>query len=170
MNLKQLFNFGKKEKINNEEFQEMNKKEKKQFLSNDFIDRMIRIEQRVFASLGEHLPYRKTNYYKGLTEAEKYHYEKYLKNKGVKTIASVIGFLVLAVIVIIINVQPTGNIIGGSEKAVSLLSISLFLFILIIIILFIVLAISRKSREKRFQSNFKILDEVIKKSPYSEKK
>ncbi|MEK6872038.1 MAG: hypothetical protein AABX16_04000, partial [Nanoarchaeota archaeon] len=70
-----LFNYFTKkktsERIDNPEYHTMTKTEKKEFLSNDFIERMIRVEQRVAQTFGTKLSYKQTRYYQGLTPGEK---------------------------------------------------------------------------------------------------
>ena len=59
----------------------MTKKEKKDFLQGDIIDRMIRIERRVSASTGKKLPIRSTTFYQNLTEEERKLYNKHKNTK-----------------------------------------------------------------------------------------
>jgi hypothetical protein len=97
-----------------DELQIMSKPEKKEFLSNDFIARMIRLEQRVSASFGEVIPYNKTKYYQSLTESERKKFEAYLKTKiGSKFLLLFVGLFFVGGF--LLKGSMTGNVIGSSD-------------------------------------------------------
>ena len=70
--------------MTDQKFKLMSKKDKKDYLSNDLIERIIRIEQRVSARFGKIVSYSSTEYYKSLTNEQKSLFEKYLKSKKKK--------------------------------------------------------------------------------------
>lgn len=59
----------------------MSKEEKDDFLSNDLIERMVRIEQRISAHFNKPIEYRDTEYYKSLKKSQRDRFEEYLKKK-----------------------------------------------------------------------------------------
>ncbi len=65
-------------------FEGMSKSQKKDFLSNDLVERMIRIEQRVSSHVSKPIHYKSTQYYKSLSEHQRHIFEKYLKHKNKK--------------------------------------------------------------------------------------
>lgn len=65
----------------------MAKNKKRDFLSNDFRERMIRIEQRVSGKFGKSLAYDKTEYYKSMGNEQKKEFRNYLKNKKTKSLS-----------------------------------------------------------------------------------
>ena len=141
----------------------MTKKERKKFLSNDFIDRMIRVEQRVFSSFGEHVPYKQTKYYLSLSECEKKNFEKFYKNN--KSIwKSVFLILFLSIITIsLFNTHFSGNVINETIGN----SASNWIFWIILVILFTSLFFVfisfflRRKKEKEFNSKFHVIDKII---------
>jgi hypothetical protein len=140
----------------------MNKQEKKEFLSNDLIARMIRLEQRVSASFGEVVPYNKTKYYLNLTESEKKSFNQYLHSKlGSKFVLSsllglfiFLGFFAKGVL--------TGNVVG-STRNMQYGGIIVAIFALIGFIIFMIYKLHKRRREKMFESVLNLFDRSIKK-------
>jgi len=151
--------FKKKEK---KDLKEMSKSEKKQFLSNDFIDRMIRLEQRVSASLGEGKQYNKTDYYKGLQKSEKLNFNKYLRRKQKKK-GWFSGILLLVLIgFLFLNIGFTGNVVReniGVERVLFVSFLLVFLF-LIGLSLFFIYFLFVSLEKRKFGKNFKILESI----------
>jgi len=151
--------FKKKEE---QDFKKITPSEKKQFLSNDFIERMIRVEQKVFESLGEKRNYNQTKYYQGLTTQEKTNFNIYLKNKhNKKTIF--LGFLSLVlVLVFFFNFGITGNVVNENIGKENSFIFSILLIALFVggAFLFVVTSISNRIKEKRFHSHFKPLEKI----------
>ena len=166
--IKGLMNFKKvKEKDKapkGKDLPKMSRQEKKAFLSMDLIERMIRIEQRVSASFNKEVSYDQTEYYKSLLDNEKKMFERHLKkNKRKKFLfGSVlfISFLFLA----FMRIELTGNVINqtiDNNTVTSLLEpVSIFV-ILGICILFLITLLTKKKRFKKFEKNFKILDDTF---------
>mgnify|MGYP004004032681 CR=1 FL=1 len=145
------------------DLKEMSKKEKKQFLTNDFIDRMIKVEQRVFASLGEHLPFNKTNYYKGLKIHEKKNYIDWVKLQKNKLRATLLLLFALSVPFFLLS----GGITGYSiHKNPEFFQITGLIIIVLAIIISSTYHFGKKKKRKKFHGHFQILDNIIKKRPY----
>lgn len=136
-------------------------KEKKEFLENDFIERIIRIEQRVSAKYGALVPYKETYCYKNLTPENKKRYEKYLKTKKTKKFAFAASFLIPLFGILFISKTITGNVIGGTN-GLNIYSILLIGFILISILIFISYLILDKRKRKRVDPLFKPLENLAK--------
>jgi len=155
-----MFQFWKKDKC--DELISMSKDEKKNFLSNDLIERMIKVEQRVFLSLGEHIPYNKTKYYLSLNGNEKKRFENYLKSKKIKNKIWIVSFFSLLASFIFIRTSFTGNAINDSFGSDAYLLVSEIFVTLILIGFFVglMIFISRKNKERNFESYFKILDNL----------
>ena len=150
-------------KKNEKSFDSMDKQEKSQFLKNDFIERMIRVEQRVSASFGRPLLYNQTHYYKSLTALQKKNFEGYIKTKKGKT-KFLLSFLGLIFFSSLITARLTGNVINenflfGLEV---LQTISLGLIFIVLIVLLIV-SISKKKKEQRLTEVINLFDKSIKK-------
>jgi uncharacterized membrane protein (DUF485 family) len=145
-----------------QDLRKIGKNEKKQFLSNDFIERMIRVEQKVFESLGEKKNYNETKYYQGLTNQEKISFNNFLKTKHNKRNVFFGVFLLGLVLVFAFNTELTGNVINENIGEGSSLIFSVILMSLVMggIFLFVINSISDRIRENRFQSHFKILENL----------
>ena len=140
--------------------QSMKKSEKEEFLSNDLIERLIRVEQKVSLKFGKNIPYQKTNYYLGLSSIQKSHFEKYLKNKKNKK-WSVVGFLAfLFILTLFANLSFTGNAIRENFSGYSF---NYFLIILLIFLIcfFVLNHFSNKKRHKRLTSYENIIPNII---------
>lgn len=145
-----------------QKFSELSKKERKNFLSNDLKERIIRIEQRISARFGKIVFYQETNYYKSLTDAEKRDFEKYLKNKKKKKYYAIFIFLMPILLLFSLNLEFTGNAIRdnlGSTGFSALKTIFIIVFILIILIIFTGLR-TKKFRNKKFEGCFRIIENI----------
>jgi hypothetical protein len=82
-----MFGLGKKKakKKKRNEFKKMTKEERKSFLENDMIERMIRVEQNIAKSFGKTPEYVETKVYKDLNEAQKKSFCKHMKSKPRKS-------------------------------------------------------------------------------------
>lgn len=147
------------------EFSDMSKSEKKEFLSNDLIERLIRVEQTVSASFNEDVPYNKTKYYQSLTEHEKEEFKRYLKNKKKKKFSLFILFLFPLLAILFLRLNFTGNVIQNNlgEGSIGILQLISVLFILLFIVIFLFFRLSSISKEKRFKKHYKIIDDYISK-------
>jgi hypothetical protein len=150
----------KQEKL--DELRTMTKAEKKEFLSNDLIARMIRLEQRVSASFGEVVPYNKTKYYQNLSFEEKKNFEKYLKTKlGSKFFfSSLLAFFALGGF--LMSNSFTGNVVGASSS-VSYGGMIVAGLAVVGLIIFLIYEIQKRRREKMFKSVLNLFDRSIKK-------
>ena len=89
------------------------KAQKKDFLENDFIDRLIRIEQRVSAKFGKLIKYTDTYCYKNLEAENRKGYEKYLKSKKKKKFAFAASFVLPLFGILFLSNGITGNVVKG---------------------------------------------------------
>lgn len=160
------------------------KKSLKRFLSMDFIERMIRVEQEVASSFGEKLKYNETEQYNSLSEEEKKAFDKYITNrekgKGKKTL-SVLGLLAIAGIGFSVfqrgkkgefnsNAGVTGYMINtGNDIGLNLSSSLgiLFSFLLVGGALLLVslgtLRMMNKKHSKRLQEHKSVIDNIVNK-------
>ncbi len=145
------------------EFSEMDKKEKQNFLSNDLIERLIRVEQRVGASFGKYVPYQKSDYYKSLTSEEKKRFERYLKlNSRTKALLTLL--ILLPVFIFgLFRLEGTGRVI---DESLSLIQFPLwvwkvlFLVLGLLLILLLFRLIGKIRRRMRLKNHFKIIEKV----------
>lgn len=159
-----LFSGNKKSQYNNQEcFSKMCKKEKKKFLSNDFIDRMIRVEQRLSLTFGAYIPYNKTKYYKSLCSEEKKVYEDYLKKRKngwrVVLLFVFIGIIAIAVL----KTGFTGNAVNDrlGEDAISAVSYTIVFLMLVLVFLSGIILFFRRKRENDFNNKFQVIDKIV---------
>ena len=142
-------------------FNDMTRVEKRGFLANDLIDRMIRIEQRVRASMGEgSLSYNQTNYFKELHPEERARFVNFLNKKEKRKKWKFLPFLVIAGIGIFSGSRITGNVIGDSGS-VSIIDWLLLGFFVISVIVYSLHVISERKRFERLDRHFKVLDRIV---------
>lgn len=140
----------------------MSKLEKEEFISNDLIERMIKIEQKISAKFHKPLNYEETEYYKSLTNPQRNSFEKYLKKKDVrKGIFASILFLSL-ILVFVLNSNITGNVIGErinyeNMRVLSKVFVVLFLVGLIGAVLNF---FKLKRTKKKYKDNFNVLENL----------
>lgn len=137
--------------------------EKKEFLSNDLTERMIRVEQRVSAHFGKPVSYNQTEYYNSMTKKQKEEYENYLaKKKKKKYLFS--GFFILPLFALFLfKFRITGGVISenigsGNLTLVNILMISVVFFVVILILL-------SKRKESRYdrmlEKHYSVLHNVL---------
>jgi len=144
------------------ELEKLSPKGKKNFLSMDLIERMIRIEQTVSCSHGKDLIYDKTRVYKNLSSKNRKKFEDYLKKHKRRKFLFIFYIFFSLSLLFFLQMGITGNAIGntiGSEVINGVSIIVLGLFLLMTIVATIVLNKKHK-RMKRFDKNFKILENV----------
>jgi hypothetical protein len=134
-------------------------KERKKFLSNDFIERMIRVEQRVSTSLGQPVSYHKTMYYRGLTDAEKRSFDLYLKRKGMKKVLVLLPVFLLLLVFGLVNFEFTGNVVRENAHS-SGWSFILFPLLVFLIWAYVFAFLMGKIRAARFEAHFGVIDEI----------
>lgn len=144
-------------------FQELPKKEKKELLSMDLIERMIRVEQRVAASFGQYIPYNKTEYYRSLSGSERNKFEEYLKNKKNKKYIALIGFSSVFAIFIASKISFTGNAIKSiaGNSTLGIIQITSLAAGIGIIAAAFLLSSSKKKRMEKFESHYKVIDDIL---------
>ena len=145
------------------DFSDMSKGEKKEFLSNDLIERMIRVEQNVSASFNENVPYNKTKYYQSLTEHEKEEFKKHLRNKKRKRFSLFVLLLIPLLAILFLRLDFTGNVIENNlgEGSIGLLQTASVLFILFFIVLFLTFKLSSILKEKRFKKHYGVIEDYL---------
>jgi hypothetical protein len=141
---------------------EVSEKEIKEFLSNDLIERLIRVEQRVGASFNQYIPYNKTKYYQGLSKQEKERFERYLVRKKRKRfiLPAVLGVFVLSLIFFVRGI--TGNVVGRSSGG----NYFVGTFILGLIFVVIILKVFSHRRKNRLMEPIKIYEKMMLKKRY----
>jgi len=155
----------KSEKVK-KELGKAEKKKMKKFFSSDFIERMVRIEQKVSASFGEHIPYKETEYYKSLSEKEKRDFDKYMKNKGKKRVLfSLLLISIMVSAIFLMNGKFVGFAIKENigERGFKVTEILLILTLIVIIIEIILTTIFRGKKRKRFEEHFSVFENILKK-------
>ena len=167
-NLKKLFGRKKsKENLNSREqkdLTEMSKKEKKDFLDQDIMERMIRVEQTVSRHFGKKVPHRETTFYKGLSKEDKMTYNRHMNKKKKR------GFFKMLVLILplstfgLMRFSITGAVIregtGFEPYWWSLVAFGVF-FVLGLFMLASYLL--RKGVERRLRSHEKYLVRKMKK-------
>jgi len=138
----------------------LTKKEKRKMASIDFIERIIRVEQRVSSSLGKHVLYNETEYFKSLNEKEKKAFEAYLKRKRNKRVIFLILIFFSLSAILFFNSRFTGNVISsnGSGK----LTMVFVYFLAVILVVFVFSEIIHKKREKEFNKYLGFVSETVK--------
>ena len=148
---------------NMKELQEMSDTEKKKFFSMDLAERMIRVEQKVSASFNKYVPYYQTEYYKSMTEKQKTDFRKHLRNKKRRRVLFVFFILIPVFLLGLFRLEVTGKVVVDTVGENNSLNIQIFLIILFVLIVIysIYLAFSRRSSNKRFSNNFKIIEDIL---------
>ena len=147
---------------NKKKFQEMTKKQKRNFLANDLSERIIRVEQRVSTKFGNLIPYNKTEYYKNMDKEEKKKFDEYLKNKGKREIFISAIFLGLILVLGFFNFSSIGNAVredlSDSALKINLLFASVFIvFIFGLIINFLM----RLKRKRMYRGHIRVIDNIV---------
>lgn len=153
-----------KEREVHKDIRDMSKQEKKRFLSMDLIERMIRVEQRVAASFNKELAYNQTDYYKSLTSDEKKRFEDHLK-KGKRKKALFILIIALPLLILFaLRNNFTGRAVENVIEdtiSIGLLERLLAIIVLTACLLFLLMFVFKKKRNRRFEKDFKIIDEAF---------
>jgi len=143
-------------------FDKMSKKERKNYLSNDMILRLIRVEQKVSHSFGEKLPYKKTSYYKSLSKKEKEGFDKFLKKRKRNLLKTIFGLISVSLIVAIIyKPNLTGEVINQSVKKSLFLVDYLPYIVGGIVAIAIIFYFVYYRRQQRINSYFNLMDDAL---------
>lgn len=146
-----------------------NKKEKEEFLENDLIDRLIRVEQKVSARFGKFTGYKDTYCYKSLSPKNREAYEKYLKDKGKKRVVFSSIFLAPLLALFFLSNNLTGNVVKESVGDAKIFNGIYFFFLILVISIFcfgLIFLFYIYQRKKRFEPLFKILERIGKKKSF----
>ncbi len=142
-------------------FRNISKQEKQELLSNDFIHRMIRVEQNVSSSFGETKPYKKTEYYKKLTSLEKARLNKYLSRRHRNSKKFILGFSIIFALVLLFSFswKSIKHIIGIDVAFWSFSFSNIVLgFVLIVAVVLLIRKVMRKG--KKFEKHFDVLRNI----------
>ena len=131
-------------------------------LSNELIERFIRVEQRVSSHFGQPVKYNQTEYFKSLTNEEKKSFERYMK-KNKKGHSITLPLICLALLILLLlNLALTGRVV---QETFSInLSFLNYFFVLVLLFIVIYLALnfsSKKSEKKRFDYHLKPLEQIL---------
>ncbi len=146
------------------ELYEMSEKDKKDFLSNDLIERMIRVEQRVSAKFNRLIKYNETAYYKNLGEKKQKEFERYLRhNKRKKYLLTLLTFLAPVIALFAYTPDFTGNVVSENlgEKAILPFQIVIGAVFAVIVISSVIRKLVKSRREKRVSRHFDVIDDWI---------
>lgn len=141
------------------------KKDKEDFLENDLIDRLIRIEQKVSAKFGKFVNYNDTYCYKNLKPENREKYEKFLKNKKKKKFAFASLFLIPLLGIFFLSNNLTGRVISEKtgENNFYLMQIILIAVIVGLAVFFLANFLMKRKRKKRINSLFSHLEKIKRK-------
>ena len=143
------------------EFKDMTKPEKKNFLANDLVERMIRIEQKVRGSMGEGVvPYYQTEYFKELHPDEKKTFLEYLKKKEVKRKWKFLPFVLLVGAGTFIGTRFTGNVIA-EEPSIQPVNLILLGIFLVVVISYWIYILSIRKRFNKLNKHFQVIENII---------
>jgi len=92
----------------------MTRPEKKEFLTMDLVDRLIRVEQKVSAHFNKHLCYNDTDYYKNMSVCDRKKYEKFRRHKKIKKLLASLFIFSPIVILLLMNIDITARIIESN--------------------------------------------------------
>ncbi|OYT35845.1 hypothetical protein B6U91_02355 [Candidatus Pacearchaeota archaeon ex4484_71] len=150
--------------FNRRKRKKMSKREKKKFLSNDFIDRMIQVERNVSASLGEKKEYFETEYYNSLNNSQKRLYQSFLKSKISKRTWLFYGMIVSSILIPFFKTNNlTGGAVGTKVGTDGFVSFIPLILLGVFVGIFLVFSIRERIKEKRVTRHTKIVDEIIRK-------
>jgi hypothetical protein len=107
----------KKEKRNDKDLQEMTQYEKKAFLQNDLVERMVRIEQAVSGQMGKKITHHETDFFKELSDEEKKEFNKHLNSKKRKNVGKMLLLILPLATFGLMRFNVTGNAIRDSTGA-----------------------------------------------------
>lgn len=148
------------------EFVDMTRNEKKNFLANDLIERMIRVEQRLRVSFGDkEIPYYQTQYFKELRPEEKIRFTKYLKGKEKNKRLGLFSFSIVALFSLVVFFRVTGNVVLG-QNYFSWMDILLVFVVLVIVGVLFSHIHYKKTRKSRMDKHFLVLEKIITKRKY----
>lgn len=141
------------------------KAERKDFLENDFIERLIRIEQRVSAKFGKLINYKDTYCYQNLAPENKKRYECFLKLKKKKKFVFAASLVIPLFGVLLLSNSITGNVVkeGVGEGGFEMFYWVLASFFVGLFIGFGLFYLSKYLRNKKYASLFEPLEKIAKK-------
>lgn len=141
----------------------MEKQYKKNFLSMDLAERLIRVEQTVSASFNKFISYDQTEYYKSMSAEQKKEFEKFIKNKKKKKMflsSSIFGCMFG---MFFLTSEITGNVVSTGSGTISLSIYQLILGAILLVLLSIVLFsfISQRLQKRKFDKHSAVLENMV---------
>lgn len=139
----------------------MTKSEKKEFLANDLIERMIHVEQKVRGSMGEGVvPYYQTNYFKELRAEEKKRFISYLKSKKVKQKWRLFPWVLILGFGAFAGFNFTGHAIS-ENTGVNLLDIGLIGIFAVVLMFYVFHIAHKKERARKLDRHLAVIDNIL---------
>jgi len=143
------------------EFCDMTQIERKNFLANDLIERMVRIEQRLRVSFGDkEVPYNQTQYFKELRPDEKERFTKYLKSKDKNKKLKWFSFALFSALSTSVFFRVSGNVIA-LNGFFSWTDLALVVAVVIIAVILFFHFKHGKKRKKIADKHFLVLEKII---------
>lgn len=144
------------------EFCDMSRTEKKNFLSMDLADRMIRIEQKVSAHFNKNIPYKETEYYKSMTASEKKEFEKHITANKARKICLTMLVIVPIALLIILNTSMTANVVKDNFGISYSNSTKFFIWAgaMIFAIALLIKSFSKRITESRDDSHLDVFENI----------
>jgi hypothetical protein len=136
-------------------------KEKKDFLTNDLIERMIRVEQRVSAHFSKPCKAHETEFYRSLSPEKKKNFVKYLECKKKKKYFFISLLAIPILMLILVNLSFAGAVIGRLPVKTSLLNIVFILILVIGIGIAIFLLNEKGKKERKYSGHVGVIDNVL---------
>src|SRR3989338_5861572 len=137
----------------------VSKADKKKIMSLDLAERLIRVEQNVSACFNKPVSFTQTEYFKSMSNSEK----KYLNNKTKKKVFKLFLVFLPLLIIFLLNMSITGKAIKetiGESYFIGAEILVVVLFVVLVIIL-IIKIISNKRRDKYFNQQVKVIDDIL---------
>src|SRR3989344_788565 len=141
----------------------VSKADKKKIMSLDLAERLIRVEQNVSACFNKPVSFTQTEYFKSMSNSEKKDFIKYLNNKTKKKVFKLFLVFLPLLIIFLLNMSITGKAIKetiGESYFIGAEILVVVLFVVLVIIL-IIKIISNKRRDKYFNQQVKVIDDIL---------
>jgi len=143
------------------EFSDMTKPEKKAFLANDLVERMIHVEQKVRGSMGEGVvPYYQTNYFKELHPSEKSRFIAYLKSKKVRQKWRLFPWVLILGFGAFAGFNFTGHAIS-ENTGINLLDIGLIGVFAVALLFYVFHIAHKKERARKLDRHLAVIDNIL---------
>jgi len=144
------------------EFCDMSKSEKKNFLSMDLAERMIRIEQKVSEHFHKPVQYNETEYYKSLNPLERKEFQRHILANKAKKICLTALIVVPIAVLIVLNTSITAGVINETLGINYSNSTNFFIWVgaMIFAIGILINSLSKRITESYDDSHLDIFDKL----------